>query len=192
MALDVEDVIAHAVYDPVARRERYMRTRKLKGRQPVGRTPPKAGVGSRIVDANAPLSTIHVSATAARQAESDARQVAAIQGRLSKLKAHLAELLAQKKASSTSKPKSSSSTSKTDTKKTTNSKPKTAAQKQAAKESLKKAQEARAKEQKATPDKTPLTLDEQITRTRAVIADVETKLRAALDRAHPQTASNGR
>ena len=201
MGLEVDDVIAHAVYDPVARRARYLASRKLKGRQPstTATPPPKAGQGSRIVDSAVPGSNRHVSAqaweTAQQQAESNARQVAAIKGRLNDLKAHLQELLAKKKAEATSSSSSKSSTSTTKDSKSSNQ-PKTAKQKAAAKEALKKAQKERAKQQKSTPDKqeggTSLTLDEQITHTRAVITDVETKLRAALDGARTQTASNGR
>lgn len=203
--MDVEDVIAHAVYDPNARRERYLKTRKLKGRRKV--VPPvraPIGVGSRVVDINAPQSgkfrasnAKNLSILAAQQ--SSARQIAQITGRLNTLKAHLQELLAKKKQESTSsktdKKSSTSSSSSTKSGGNTNTQPKTAKQKQAAKESLKKAQEARAKDQKATPDKKKapsLTLDEQITRTRAVISDVEAKLRTAKEQSRTQTASNGR
>ena len=205
MALDVDDIIAHAVYDPVARRQRYLKTRQLKGRQK-GTAPqpaPKAGVGSRVVETGRSDSSLHpsgqVNRTKAAQAASNARQVAAIQGRLGKLKAHLNELLAKKKTES--KSSSSSDSSKSETKDSTkaSSEPKTAKQKAAAKEALKKAQKERAKDQKAEPNKpdtqeggTSLSLDEQITKTRAVITDVETKLRAAINSARTQTASNGR
>jgi hypothetical protein len=195
--VEVDDVIAHAVYDPVARRQRYLKSRQLKGRQKnFVPPPPKVGQGSRVVDAENANSSLHVNRTAAIQAASTARQAAAIRGRLSDLKAHLAELLAQKKAAATSSSKTASS--KTAAKKTasTPAKPKTAKQKAAAKQALKKAQATRAKTQKAVPNKKPaptsLTLDEQITKTRAVITDVETKLRAVVDSARTQTASNGR
>ena len=197
--MDVEDVIAHAVYDPVARRQRYLKNRQLKGRHPSAF--PKMGVGSRVIDSNAPGSGVHVptvGTAAARQAASNARQVAAIRGRLSDLKAHLNELLAKKKQAATSSSSSDSSKKSADSKDTKKGpdKPQTAKQKAAAKEALKKAQKERAKNQKKEPDKktggTSLTLDEQITKTRAVITDVETKLRAAIDGARTQTASNGR
>lgn len=186
--MEVDDVIAHAVYDPVARRQRYLKSRQLKGRQPgIGKTltahvggrprPGSPSAGNHVNDKS------HVNRTAVMQAASNARQVAAIRGRLSDLKAHLSELLAQKKAEATS-------SKKTPAKKTsTPAKPKTAKQKAAAKKALKKAQAARAKTQKAT---TSLSLDEQITKTRAVITDVETKLRAVVDSARTQTASNSR
>lgn len=201
MPLNVDDVIAHAVYDPVARRERYLKSRQLKGRKPGQLPQPKAGLGSRIIDANAPQSTRHdarglsANRTKAVQAASTVRQIAEIKGRLNKLYSHLKELLAKKEAESTGQSKKTSSKTSTatkDTSKSPNSQPKTAKQKAAAKESLKKAQEQRAKDQKATPDKVPLTLDEQITRTRAVITDTETKLRAVMTSAQTQTASNGR
>lgn len=194
--MEVEDVIAHAVYDPQARRERYLKTRKLKGRQRANaQGSGHFGLGSRVVDANIPVASsghgtkANLSAKARQQA-SDARQIAQITGRLNALKAHLQVLLAQKKKESTSsktdKKSSTSSSSSTTSGGTKASQPKTAKQKQAAKESLKKAQEARAKQQKATPDKKPapapsLSLDEQIKRTRATIADVETKLRTAIE-----------
>lgn len=199
--MEVDDVIAHAVYDPVARRQRYLKTRQLKGRHPAPPPAPKVGLGSRTVDSNAPLSTTHVSTARTRQQLSNARQeaqVAQIRGRLSALKAHLNELLAKKKAAATSSSSSDSSKKSEDSKDTKNtpSKPKTAKQKAAAKEALKKAQKERAKEAKQEPNKktggTSLSLDEQITKTRAVITDVETKLRAAIDSARTQTASNGR
>lgn len=199
--MEVDDVIAHAVYDPVARRQRYLKGRQLKGRRPGLVTPtPKVGVGSRVVDSGGARSSIHRSApgsAAAKQAASNARQVAAIQGRLSDLRAHLSELLAKKKAEATSSSSSDSSKSDTkDTKKSSTPQHKTAKQKAAAKESLKKAQKERAKDQKTEPDKqeggTSLSLDEQITKTRSVITDVQTKLRAAIDSARTQTASNGR
>lgn len=198
MVLSIDDVIAHAVYDPVARRERYLRDRQLKGHKK-GQTPvPKAGVGSRVVGDNpnsASHPSVHVNRSQIQQAASNARQVAAIKGRLADLKAHLNELLAKKKAESTSS--SSSDSSKSDSKDSkSTSEPKTAKQKAAAKEALKKAQKERAKDQKAEPDKqeggVSLSLDEQITKTRSVISDVETKLRAAIDSARTQTASNGR
>lgn len=201
MSFDVDDVIAHAVYDPVARRQRYLQSRQLKGRQKAVQPSPKAGVGSRVVGDN-PNSTshpsaggVHVNRTKAMQAASSARQVAAIRGRLDALKSHLDELLAKKKQEATSS--SSSDSSKSDTKDTkSSSEPKTAKQKAAAKEALKKAQKERAKDQKAEPDKqeggTSLSLDEQITRTRSVITDVQTKLRAAIESARTETASNGR
>ena len=198
--MDVDDVIAHAVYDPVARRERYLKNRQLKNRQRA--TPaPKIGQGSRVVDANIPKASADhgIKANldaAARQAASNARQVTALRGRLDDLKAHLAELLAKKKAEAT-KGKSSSDSSKKSTDKTAANtgptKPKTAKQKQAAKEALKKAQTERAKQAKLEPNKPTGgpsgTLDEQITQARAVITDVETKLRAAIDSARTQTAS---
>lgn len=200
MALDVDDIIAHAVYDPVARRQRYLKSRQLKGRKK-GTAPqpaPKAGVGSRVVETGRSDSALHptgqVNRTRAAQAASNARQVAAIQGRLNDLKAHLNELLAKKKAESKSSSSSDSSKSESKDSKEASTKgadkPKTAKQKAAAKEALKKAQKERAKDQKAEPDKpdtqeggTSLSLDEQITKTRAVITDVETKLRAAIDSA---------
>lgn len=197
--MEVDDVIAHAIYDPVARRQRYLRKRQLKGRQPgqQGAPFPKAGQGSRVVDANMPGSTRHVNLTELAAKHSAERQIAAIRGRLSALKAHLAELLAKKKqASTSSKPATKSTASSSATKPATPAQPKTAKQKAAAKASLKKAQLARASQQKAVPNQvtpaTTLTLDEQITRTRAVIADVETKLRTAIEQLRTQTASNGR
>jgi len=195
--MEVDDVIAHALYDPAARRQRYLKTRQLKGRRGGGNQPPSNG-GRQGNGPPAPSG--HVNRTAVTQAASNARQVAAIRGRLSDLKAHLNELLAKKKQEAT-KGKSSSDSSKKsgdskDTKKGPD-KPQTAKQKAAAKEALKKAQKERAKDQKKEPDKKPtggtsLSLDEQITKTRAVITDVETKLRAAIDGARTQTASNGR
>jgi hypothetical protein len=195
--VEVDDVIAHAVYDPVARRQRYLKSRRLKGRNPPAAPPPKVGLGSRVVEVGNAASAFHpgahVNKTAVAQAASNARQVAAIRGRLNDLKSHLKELLAKKKQEATSS--SSSDSSKKDTK-SSKSEPKTAKQKAAAKEALKKAQQERAKDQKTKPDKqeggTSLSLDEQITKTRAVITDVETKLRAAIDSARTQTASNGR
>lgn len=196
MGLEIDDVIAHAVYDPVARRQRYLKSRQLKGRQKGAVQPtPKVGVGSRVVGDN-PASSLHVNLTQAAQAASTARQVSAIQGRLNDLKAHLNELLAKKKQEATSSSSSDSSKSESKDSKTSPSKPKTAKQKAAAKEALKKAQKERAKDQKAEPNKpeggTSLSLDEQITKTRAVITDVETKLRAAIESARTQTASNSR
>lgn len=196
MPLDVDEVIAHAVYDPVARRERYLKERRLKGR-PTG---VKIGQGSRIVDANTPIgSSRHypsVNVTQIRQEASAARQIAGIKTRLASLKAHLKELLAKKAAtekSSTSSSSESKSSTQSKTTNTTQTKPKTAKQKQAAKESIKKAQQASAQKQKATPNAKPdLTLDEQIKRTRAVIADVTTKLKTVEARVKNQTASNGR
>jgi hypothetical protein len=198
--LSVDDVIAHAVYDPVARRQRYLKTRQLKGRKSGG---VKIGIGSRIIDANTPIGSSkhysgHVNVTQARQAASAAKQIADIKGRLDQLRSHLKDLLAKKAAQNQTQTKSkTSSSSKTEPSTKSNSsaadKPKTAKQKQAAKESLKKAQEVRAQQQKQEPNAKPdLTLDEQITRTRAVIADVQTKLRTAIERARTQTASNGR
>lgn len=198
--MDVDDVLAHAgivqhAYDPVARRQRYLKTRRLKGRQP-GQHPqpaPKMGVGSRVVEGGNPRSSFHAAPnkTAARQAASVARQVAAIQGRLDSLKSHLNELLAKKKAeassSSSSNSKEKSSTDTSTAKNAGPAPPKTAAQKAAAKKALAKAQDARAKEQKATPDakepKTSLSLDEQISKTREVISDVEAKLKSVKEQA---------
>lgn len=199
MQYSVEDVIQHAAYDPVARRQRYLKNRQLKGRQPGQAPPSKAGVGSRVVDVNSLNSASHpsvsINRTQAAAAASNARQVSAIKGRLNDLKAHLNELLAKKKQESTSS--SSSDSSKTSSKDSkTSNQPKTAKQKAAAKEALKKAQKERAKDQKAEPDKpeggTSLSLDEQITKTRTVISDVEMKLRAAINSARTQTASNCR
>lgn len=200
--MEVDDVIAHALYDPAARRQRYLKSRQLKGRGTRNINEfPKMGVGSRVVDSSAPGSGVHVqtdATAAARQAASNARQVAQIKGRLSSLKAHLSELLAKKKQAATSSSSSDSSKKSADSKDTKKGpdKPQTAKQKAAAKEALKKAQKERAKDQKAEPDKqtggTSLSLDDQITKTRSVITDVETKLRAAVDSARTQTATNGR
>lgn len=202
MPRSVDDVIQHAAYDPVARRERYLKTRQLKGRNgSVQAIPaPKAGVGSRVVEGGNASSNVHANRTQAIQAASAARQVAQIEGRLGTLKKHLNELLAKQKAEagSSSDSKSSDSTSSKSGGGTKgDSKPKTAAQKAAAKDALAKAQKERAKDQKATPDKkdetkTAPSLQEQIDKTRAVISDVESKLKAAKDLARNQTASNGR
>lgn len=192
--MEVDDVIAHAIYDPAARRKRYLQSRQLKGRKPpVGPVHIQTVDGRREVDGgtrirNQSLPTGHVNRTAVSQAASNARQVAAIRGRLSDLKAHLSELLAKKKQEATSS-SSSDSSKKTPS---SNSKPKTAKQKAAAKKALKEAQKQRAKEPKKQQGGTSLTLDEQITKARSVITDVETKLRAAIDSARTQTASNGR
>lgn len=199
MITTVDDVIQHAVYDPVARRERYLRNRQLKGRHPAQTPPPKAGLGSRFVDSAMPVSTRHsqTSLAAQRQAASESRQVAQIKERLSGLKEKLQTLLAQQKkeSSSSSDSKSSdSSSSKSEDKSTGPDKPKTAAQKAAAKKALKKAQQERANQQKTEPDKkdvkTPPTTEEQISHLRSVISDTEERLRAAI--ARTQTASNGR
>lgn len=200
MDLEVDDIIAHALYDPVARRQRYLKNRQLKGRKQ-GATPPptpKVGLGSRVVESGNTGSAlhpgVHVNRTAVMQAASNARQVAAIRGRLNDLKSHLSELLAKKKQEATGSSDSKKSTTTDST--SSKSQPKTAKQKAAAKEALKKAQKVRAEKQKAEPDKqqggTSLSLDDQITKTRSVITDVETKLRDAIDSARTQTASNGR
>jgi hypothetical protein len=173
MGRSVDDVIHSAFnkshYDPAQRHERYLRSRQLKGRQSGGQQ--LTGGGGQ--GSAPPGLSAHVNRTAI----------------------HLAELLAKKKASSSSDSKSSDSKSSKsgDGQKSTNNQPKTAAQKAAAKKSLEKAQKERAKQAKATPDKKPdMTLDEQISHTRAVIADVETKLHVAIEQARNQTASNGR
>jgi hypothetical protein len=195
MGRSVDDVIHSAFnkshYDPAQRHERYLRSRQLKGRQSGGQQ--LTGGGGQ--GSAPPGLSAHVNRTAILQSQSNARQVAVIKGKLGVLKKHLAELLAKKKASSSSDSKSSDSKSSKsgDGQKSTNNQPKTAAQKAAAKKSLEKAQKERAKQAKATPDKKPdMTLDEQISHTRAVIADVETKLHVAIEQARNQTASNGR
>lgn len=197
----VDDVLAHAGYDPVARRERYLRERQLKGRHRLVANPPKAGQGSRVVDANAPGSTVHTRApnlvSAANQAASNARQVAALKSRLASLHAALEKLLAEAKAKSSS----SSSTTKSKALSVTpvQKRPKTAAQKAAAKKALDKARQVEKSKAAATPNKpattttaTTRTPEQQIAHIRAVISDVEAKLRAALEKARTQTASSGR
>lgn len=193
----VDDVIAHAVYDPVARRQRYLKNRQLKGRQP-GIVPIKVGQGSRVVDLQAPNTGLHASRAkkiaADNAAASQARQVAAIKAKLADLKAQLNKLLVQAKADQ----KSSASKSSTTKKSTAPSKPKTAAQKAAAKKSLAKAQKASAAAKKAAPNQpakptpTARTPQEQISHLRTVISDTEAKLRAAIESTRQKTASNGR
>ncbi len=200
--LAVDQVLMHGgVYDPVARRQRYLRDRQLKGKTAaVQPTPgPKLGQGSRRAEVGLAGSGTHaMTARTARERQlaSNARQVAQIKDRLDGLHEQLRKLLAEQKASSSSaSTKSSASTSSNQNSTPTPgpSKPKTAAQKAAAKKALKKAQDARAKEQKQQPDqKQPMTTSEKIDHLRTVISDTEDQLRAALERARTQTASNSR
>jgi hypothetical protein len=192
MPRNAEEFIAHAVYDPKARRERYLRSRHLKGRQrafPLG--PPKAGPGSRIVDTNARGSTRHVSKAAmdaaAAQAASTARQVAAIEGRLSHLKELRTQLIAKIKAEHARAASTSPAKKTTPTKKSTKpAPPKTAKQKQAAKQSLAKARAAKKAAAPATPAKPTLTLQQQLDHVNNVIDQVETTLKQV--KARTQTA----
>lgn len=185
MLSSVDEIISHVgVYDPVARRQRYLRDRQLKGRAP-GQQPQSGGGQSGGGGNNAPTPPVK---TIVASVASNARQVAALRGRLVKLKAALQKLLADAKSSSSSSSKKDSTSTK-DTK----SEPKTAKQKAAAKEALKKAQKERAKDQAKEPDKPKEpSKEEKIAHLRSVISDVESQLRAALDKARNQTASNGR
>lgn len=194
MLNSVDDVLAHAgIYDPAARRERYLRNRQLKGRKPGATIDKKddprfnneSGIkedtsnGPKLIGKN-------------KQAASTARQAAALKSRLASLRAELKKLLADAGSSSSSSSTSSSS-SKSGGSSKTSSKPKTAKQKQAARESLKEAQKERAKEADKKPEKKDEpTKEERIAHLRSVIKDVESKLRAVLDKARTQTASNGR
>lgn len=190
------DIVVHSAfnkshYDPNQRHLRYLRNRQLKGRAGGGNAAGGGGSGG----GTSTSSGVHVNRTQLTQEASSARQVAQIKGRLNGLKAHLKELLAKQKASSSSDSKSSDTKSSKSgaTKSPADNKPKTAKQKAAAKEALAKAQKERAKTQKAKPDKKPdLSLSEQIDKTRAVIKDVESKLATVIEQARTQTASNGR
>lgn len=187
---NADEFIAHAVYDPKARRERYLRSRQLKGRQfQLG--PPKAGPGSRIVDTNAPGSTRHVSKAAmdaaAAQALSTARQVSAIEGRLSHLKELRTQLIGKIRAEhQRAAPTTKKAASTTTAKKTTQSKPKTEAQKQAAKQSLAKARDAKKAAAPTPPAKPTLTLQQQLDHVNNVIDQVESTLKQV--KARTQTA----
>lgn len=189
MLSNVDEVLAHAgVYDPAARRQRYLENRQLKGRKP-GQAP-DPGHDSSSTGPPAAKPGLH---TVANQAVSSARQVAALQARLSTLKAALQKLLAEAESSSSSDSTSSSSTKKGGESPDAN-KPQTAKQKAASKKALEEAQKERAKEAKKNPEpkKAEPTKAEKIAHLRSVIADVQTKLRAALEKARNQTASNGR
>lgn len=195
MPSNVDDVLVHAgVYDPNARRERYLRDRELKGRRP-GQQPingqSRNGSSSSV---SAVLTRGPNLQTQANQAASATRQAAALRGRLTTLRAALTKLLAEAKSGSSSTSSSSSSKKGGGSEKSDGpKKPQTAKQKAAAEKALKEAQKERAKDQKAEPDKKEApSKEEQIAHLRSVIKDVEGKLRAVLERARPQTASNGR
>lgn len=196
MPPNVDEILVHAgIYDPTARRQRYLRDRQLKGRQP-GSTmnksdDPRFNNESGIKEDTSNGPSLH---TKANQAASNARQVAALKGRLASLKAALQKLLADAKSSSSSDSASSSSSKKGGGSSSKNE-PKTSKQKAAAKKALVEARKERAKDapaKKEPEEKDTSTKEEKIAHLRSVISDVESKLRAALERARPQTASNGR
>jgi hypothetical protein len=178
---NVDYMISHAIYDPAARRERYLKTRQLKGRQKAGEADPNARPDRRTVRV---ASSRHAQAN---RAASQARQVAAFRERLTNLRAQLEKLLAS--AGTTSKTSSSSSKSGSSSAK---GKPMTAKEKADARKASEKYRKEHPTKKTDTPDKTAPTKEEQIKHLRAVIADVESKLRAAIVRAQTQTASNGR
>jgi len=190
MLSSIEEVLEHAgVYDPVARRQRYLRDRQLKGRRPGAQLTTNGNQSN-----GSSIGTVAISRTRANQAVSTERQAAELRARLSKLRAALQKLLAEAKSSSSSSSKSSSSSTKSGGSSTKNQ-PQTAKEKAAAKKNLEKARKERTKEAAKTPDakkKTEPTKEEQIAHLRSVIRDVEAKLRAVLDNARTQTASNGR
>lgn len=187
MLSSVDEVLAHAgVYDPAARRERYLRNRELKGRAP-GQTDDAGGDPAGNGNSSGPSS---VPVTQVNAAASATRQVAALKARLASLQAALQKLLADAESSSSSETSSSSTKKGGSETKDGPEKPKTAKQKAAAKEALKEAQKERAKEADKKPDEP--TKEEKIAKLRATISDVQSKLRAALERARNQTASNGR
>mgnify|MGYP001588856397 CR=1 FL=1 len=195
MPSSVDDILAHAgVYDPTARRQRYLRDRELKGRGP-GQPPPggQSSNGSSSGGGSSGSGSVLSLHTKANQAVSATRQAAALRARLTTLRSALEKLLAEAKSGSSSTSSSSSKKGGSEDKSKGPDKPQTAKQKAAAENALKKAQEERAKQQKAEPDKKEApSKEEQIAHLRSVIKDVESKLRAVLDRARPQTASNGR
>jgi len=182
MTLSAEKFIEHAVYDAKKRHERYMKTRRLKGRQHgqnqdtgPGRPGEKAGPAP-------------VNKTVANQQASNARQIADLKARLSELRAKLQSLLAEVTSSSSS----SSSSSKSGEGSSSKGKPMTAQEKADARKASQKYRDTHPSKDKKSSSKSTPTKEEQIAHIRAIIADVESKLRAALEKARTQTASNGR
>lgn len=180
MPKNAEAFIEHAIYDKQKRHERYMRTRQLKGRQ----HSQGQDSGSKQSKDTGPAPATK---TIANQQASVARQVAALRGRLEDLRAKLQSLLAE--ASSSSSSSSSSSTSGGSSSK---GKPMTAQEKADARKASQKYRDTHPNKDKKSTSKSTPTKEEQIAHIRAVIADVESKLRAALEKARTQTASNGR
>lgn len=186
MLSSVDEVLAHAgVYDPAARRERYLQDRLLKGRaggqQPDSGGNQSGGTGG----GSAP-----VLRTKAQQAASATRQVAALQARLSSLKGALQKLLAEAVSSSSSATPSSSSTKKGGA--TEKGEPSTAAEKADARKASEKYRDKNPEKTKDDANKAEPTKEEKIAHLRSVIKGVESQLRAALERARNQTAPNSR
>jgi hypothetical protein len=185
MPLSVDEVIAHAVYDPVARRQRYLEKRQLKGRQKGQQNSDGGGNNVRPIK-TAP--SLHAKANADA---SSARQVAALKARLETLRSALKKLLAEVETTPSSKDSSSSSKSKGGSNK--GDKPMTATEKaDARKASEKYRKEHPQKTDKAKDTPNQPTKEEQIAHIRSVIKDVRAKLQSVLEQARTQTASNGR
>lgn len=185
MLRSVDDVIAHAVYDPVARRQRYLETRQLKGRDKGQQD--SGGGGDNVRPINSAPS-LHAKANAAA---SNARQAAALKARLETLRSALKKLLAEVESDSSSKDSSSSSKSKGGSNK--GDKPMTAKEKadaRKASEKYRKEHPQKTDKSKDKPDKP--TKEEQIAHIRSVIKDVKAKLQSVLEQARTETASNGR
>lgn len=180
-------------YDPVAAREYYLRTRKLKGRK-------KGSQDDNAVDADrAGRATLPTPApkkskkTRNLQAETSAR-TSAINAKLDKLKGVLEQLIAESKnrkaessKSSSSDSSSSSSSSSSSKSGSSSSKPKTAAQKAADRKYQKEKYEEEKKKKPA--DMSQEELDEKIAQVREQIRRVRETLANA--RTSTSKSSNG-
>lgn len=167
--------LAHE-YDPEARRQYYLRTRKLKGRKKGGVDSATRARPTGSATPQAPRKAVQEASTA-RQV---ATQKAALEARLTKLKAVLKNLLDEaEKDGGESKRDKEASTSKDGGKKRAESSDLTAAEKR------KKAAEARKdyKKEKKQPEPETKSLEEKISDVREQIAAIRAKLKAAIERA---------
>lgn len=171
------------VYDPVKRREYYLKTRQLKGRAPAQSKP---GAKDRIgPSSQTKVRSITKSNDYEQRRKAAAEKQAALRNRLAKLKEILARLVeeARKKSSSSSStstsstsPKSKSSTSKSSSSSSSKSEPKTAAEK---KKDTEYSKEYRKKHPTPSSSSSSTPTSPEIRRVQAQIREIQRKLREA-------------
>lgn len=170
--------MARAPYDPVARRERYLRTRQLKGRQS----------GSTSDSSNQLNSARQRGSSGERSAQQTAQaRLEALQGRLDRLRDLLAQRVAAAQKRSGIEPaseKRKTSTSK-DTGGSKKGEPRTAEEKR-------KDRERSAEYRKQHKNDQPTPVQKQIEQAQAEIRDIRKKLKDAVESARRSDQSQQR
>lgn len=166
----IESYLEHkAEYNPAARRERYLRSRQLKGRQP--------GAGSQPTGTGGRPKTLQTTTAKQRREAAEAR-VERLNKRLDTLREVLRDLVEQSKARAGVDPKSKSSSSSSSSSKSkdSGSSEKTAKQK---KEDAERAADKREKEKRLSPSDEAKDIEKKIADVRKKISEMKAELAAA-------------